>query len=796
MPYVDGESLRQRMTREPQLPLDDAARIACEVADALGYAHRHEIVHRDIKPENILLSGGHCVIADFGLARALEVAGGDRLTASGLAVGTPAYMSPEQASSTTTLDGRSDLYSLGCVLYEMLAGEPPFTGRTAQAIIARRFSEPVPRLRTLRDVSERVEQVVTRTLARSPADRFTEAAEFIQALRAALAAPPTSAGPSEILATQQKLSGPQTLVLAAAVAAAGLSTLVLVARDPATGITPMPAAGRLAPAGITRLAVLPFENLGDSSDAYFADGVADAVRGKLVRLSGLEVIARASSIQYRGTTKSPESVASDLGVRYLLTGTVRWAKTAAGTSRVQVSPELVEVRDSSAPASRWQETFEAPLSNVFQVQADIAAEVARSLNVALGAGELEEIASRPTRSLTAYDAFLKGERTSQVADMASLRQAVGHYEQAVARDSGFVEAWSQLSRAQSLLYGGGTPRPATASAARFAAERAVALAPNRPEGYLALGDFFTFVMKDHASALDQYAKGQRLTPRNAELLTSMAYPEQGLGRWESAIDHLRQAARIDPRSVRPLRDLGFALLWLRRHAEAQEVYDHALALKPADLALLEQRAMVYVAQGDLAGARALIRSLPDGVDPAALAAAFAFSFDLYWILDDSQQRLLLRLTPKVWDGNRAQWAIALAQTYFVRGDQERGRAYADTARLSFQEQLAAVPNDAQLHIFYGLALAYLGHKAEAIRAGERGMALMPLARYATEGAYYQHQVARIHILLGEPDKALDLLEPLFEIPYYLTPGLAPGRPELYPAERPSPFRAAPQPQRG
>jgi serine/threonine-protein kinase len=771
MPYVAGESLRQRLTREPQLPLDDAVRIVSEVADALGYAHRQGIVHRDIKPENILLAGEHCVIADFGLARALDVAGGDKLTETGIALGTPAYMSPEQASSEARLDGRSDLYSLGCVLYEMLAGEPPFTGRTAQAIIARRFSEPVPHLRTVRDVPESVERVVTKALARSPADRYADAAGFVEALRAALAAPAREVQSTVAVPRRRKSRRPRTLVLAAGVAAAGLSALVLVARRPAT---PEPAQSIAAPPtapALIRLAVLPFENLGDSADAYFADGVADAVRGKLVRLSGLEVIARASSVQYRQTTKPPQAVARDLQVRYLLTGTVRWAKAADGTSRVQVSPELVDVKDTSAPASRWQDTFEAPLSDVFQVQADIAAEVAGALDVALGSGEREQLAERPTKSLAAYDAYLKGEQVSnamQVADLPSLRRAAGYYERAVALDSGFVEAWSQLSRSRALLFGLGIPSPATAAAARSAAERAVDLAPARPEGWLALGDYFSNVRKDNPKALEQYAQGQRLAPRSAILLTSMAPSEQSLGRWEPALEHLREAARLDPRSMRTLRDLGWTLMWLRRHAEAQVAYARALAVAPGDLSLLAQRAMVHLAQGDLAGARALLHPPPEGVEPAALVAFFALSLDLYWVLDDAQQRLLLQLTPSAFDENRAAWAIVLAQTYFLRGDRERGRAYADSARRSFEEQLEAAPDDAQLHIFRGLALAYLGRKAEAIRAGIRGLALMPLAENSAQGAYHQHQVVRIYLLVGEPERALELLVPLLEIPYYLT----------------------------
>src|SRR5438309_10247122 len=175
MPYVEGESLRQRLMHEKQLPLEDALQITGAVASALTYAHSHGVVHRDIKPENILLSGDEAVVADFGIARAITLARGANLTATGLAVGTPTYMSPEQAAGEAQLDGRSDVYSLGCVLYEMLAGEPPYTGASAQVVIAKRFTDPVPSVRRLREVPEAVEEAVTKALARAPADRFGSA---------------------------------------------------------------------------------------------------------------------------------------------------------------------------------------------------------------------------------------------------------------------------------------------------------------------------------------------------------------------------------------------------------------------------------------------------------------------------------------------------------------------------------------------------------------------------------------------------------------------------------------------
>ena len=241
-----------------------------------------------------------------------------------------------------------------------------------------------------------------------------------------------------------------------------------------------------------RLAVLPFENLGAPEDDYFADGIADEVRGKLTSLPGLQVIARGSSTPYKKTTKTPRQIARELNVSYLLTATLRWEKVAGG-SRVHVTPELVDVTRPDAPISKWQQPFDAALTDVFQVQSNIATRVAQALGVALGAGEEKRLSERPTQNLAAYDAFLRGEEASKglaAADPPSLRRAIAHYDQAVALDPGFAQAWAQLSRAHSFHYANSVPTPAEREQARAAAERALALAPGLPAAHLALGDYY------------------------------------------------------------------------------------------------------------------------------------------------------------------------------------------------------------------------------------------------------------------------------------------------------------------
>ena len=291
--------------------------------------------------------------------------------------------------------------------------------------------------------------------------------------------------------------------------------------------------------GVVRLAVLPFENLGSTEDDYFVGGITDEVRGKLTNLPGLEVIARTSSNEYRKTQKKPQEIGEDLGAEYLLTGAVRFAKGVDGTRRVQVSSELSL---AASGATRWAQPFDATLTDVFQVQGEIATRVAEALDVALSAGEKRGLEAKPTQNLPAYEAYLRGEEAMQsntASDASSLRRAVGHYEQAVALDPRFMEAWAGVSRASSMFYTNGTPTPAGADRALRAAENAVALAPERPEGHQSLGYYYMLVVQDPARALPEMEGARRLSPRSVEYVTSLAITRQYLGQWEAALGELR-----------------------------------------------------------------------------------------------------------------------------------------------------------------------------------------------------------------------------------------------------------------
>ena len=829
MPYVEGETLRDRLHRESQLPVEEAIKIAREVSEALAYAHGRGIIHRDIKPANILLGGGHAMVADFGIARAVSTTAMEPLTMTGLAVGTPHYMAPEQAMGDREVDARADIYAVGALLYEMIAGEPPFTGPTPRAIMTRSMTENPRSLTTSRSgLTPDVDRVALKALAKSPADRFPTAQALTGALEQALDVVRSGARPVAVTAAPgpaplqvlilfliagtavlaiayalvRQVGLPQWMfILAVVLMVAGLPIMLYTARAErrraegqaqsgfrrfltwrmglvggvlafaawgvlaATILMKTPSVALAASRG-ARLAVLPFTNRGDPDDAYFADGIADEVRGKLAGLGSFQLTARSSSDQYRESTKSPQEIGRELGVDYLLTATVRWAKAADGSSRVQVLPELTDARTGDVT---WQQSYDANLTDVFQVQTQIASRVAGALGVALGSQQQQELAERPTDNLAAYDLYLKGmAQTGQ--DPASLRRTIAMFEQAVALDSSFAEAWGRLSATLGNLYSNSTPDPEVARRSLAAAERTLRLDPDGPLGHAALAQYNSSVTKNFVEVDRHISEALRLAPNEPGYLGLAGQVERANGRYEEALAHAQQAFRLDPRSVRNATRLQTTLMWLRRYPEALGASEAALALAPGDLSISQDKAMVYVAMGDLAGAREVIKQVSPAVPAPELVAFFGVYWDMYWVLDEAQQQLLLRLTPSAFDNDRGSWATVLMQLYELRGDHPRAKAYADTAWQTTQAQIREAPDDGQRAVIGGLQLAYLGRKEEAIAQGLRGLALNPITVDHVNGPYYQHMMARIYLMVGEPEKALDMLEPLLKMPYYLSPG--------------------------
>ena len=782
MERVEGENLG-RLIPADGFPLGRLFELAIPLADALAAAHACGIVHRDLKPANIMVTpDGRVKVLDFGLAklaRAGDAAGEHDfahaptrsvpLTGEGTILGTAPYMSPEQLQGDP-IDHRSDIFSLGVVLYELVSGRRPFAGDSTIELassILRDTPRPLTELRA--DVPRHLGRIIGHCLEKDPEARFQSAKDVRNELRSLReewkAEPPSSAGGSVLsgaapVAVVPARSSRSALWggVAAAVALLTLAGIWLARRGGEKSSPPRDL-------GPKRIAVLPFENLGAAEDGYFADGMTEEVRSKLAGLAGLAVIARSSAEQYRGTSKPPNKIAEELEVRYLLTATVRWQKSGV-TSRIRLTPELVELGGGGAPTTRWREGFEADLADVFRVQEEIATRVAKALAVALSGRAREVLSARPTSILAAYDAYLRGQEIEKGGfSPAILRRASAQYEQAVALDPSFALAWARLSTRRSEIYRLSAASSQLAEAARSAAERAVELAPALPEALGALGDYFRKVAGDPEKALEAYARGLRIAPDDALLLQASAVTARRTQeQWEEAVANLFRARDLDPRSWPSELSLGNALLYLRRSGEAREAYDRGLALAPANLSLIHRKMQTFVLDGDLPGARAVLAAVPAEVEPTALVAFVSTYGDFDWVLDDAQRDLLLRLTPAAFDDDRGIWAIVLAQASTRRGDQARVREYAEEARKSIEEYLMENRDDAAARVFLGLALAYLGRGADALREVERSAAQQPTNRYN------RHQIVRIQILLGNHEQALDLLEPLLIEPYDLTPG--------------------------
>jgi eukaryotic-like serine/threonine-protein kinase len=415
MPYVEGESLRNRLAREPQLPLADALRITRAVADALGYAQRQGIIHRDVKPENILLQGERCVLADFGVARAVDAAG-ERLTETGFALGTPAYMSPEQGAADRHLDPRSDIYSLGCVVYEMLAGEPPFTGRTAQALIARRLADPVPDLCTVRDVPRQVERAVRQALARAPADRFADAPAFAQALEAAAGAPGAAVSP----AVRRGLLA-AAAVLLVSLAGAGV------------WLRARPAAEAARDANL--LAVAPFEVLEPSLEVW-GEGMGDVLSRTLDGAGPIRTVSP-SVVLRRWSGRADRASAEELGRRTGAGLVVYGAVMPRGRDSVTLRAALV---DRSGGAGKTDIEVSGEAARIGELADSLSLGVLRVLSSgrAIGAVRRTPIGAK---SLPALKAFLQGE---QFFRRGLWDSALAWYDQAIAADSTFALALTQM----------------------------------------------------------------------------------------------------------------------------------------------------------------------------------------------------------------------------------------------------------------------------------------------------------------------------------------------------------------
>jgi len=583
MPYLQGETLRDRLNRETCLPIEDAVAIAREVAGALATAHDAGIIHRDIKPENVLLDNGHAVLADFGIARAVSAAGTDRLTSTGFGIGTPAYMSPEQAAGDGTLDGRSDIYALGCLLYEMLTGNPPFSAATAQALMARHALEPAPKLRTVRTtVPARLERVVLRALAKVPADRPDTARRLADDLAAAIA--------------PGGRSRRAPLVLAAVFMASMGWWFLRETGRPAEPV--LPASSQSA-----TVAVLPFANLSpDTMDAYLAHGLGEEIAARLGQVEGLRIASR-TTVGRLQKTDSPDlaAVARTLKLGYLVEGSVR--RAGAG---LRISVSLV---NTASGLRVWNSSYQPLTADRLTVQDEIADSVARAvLGRAVPAGQRITGAS-PPRNAAAHDQLLRGNYYLAQRNPRSVIQAIDAYTTATRLDPAFAPAYARLAAAHGVLLDwgwsyGGLSRENLLAQGSAAADRALELDSTNSEAWAAKAGVLRYRdSRTFAGVREAFERAVGLAPTNPEVLFSYGYSLRYLGDEASAWQMLTRSLAIEPDRPIALVHLAWIEMERRRFPEADRWLDSAIAVDPGFFQAYGERALLRLVTGDTGGAR-------------------------------------------------------------------------------------------------------------------------------------------------------------------------------------------------
>ncbi len=568
MPFVEGESLRDRLQREKQLPVDEAIRIAREVAAALSYAHGQGVIHRDIKPENILLSSGQAVVADFGIARALSVAAGSTLTGTGIALGTLGYMSPEQASGETDLDARVDVYALGCTLYEMLAGETPHTGGTVQALLNRMLTEPVRPLHPIREtVPPALDDVLGRALARTPADRFPTVSRFADALAHVSTISAAEGAMGSGRARGAEGSGRRWRV--------ALSTAAVVAAVALGGWIIGSNVGRGAGSpSYRRLAVLPLDDVNrDTAQDYFVDGLTDALIGTVAQIGSLEVISRTSVMQYRGTDKTLPEIGRELNVDAVVEGSV-----SRSSGRVLVRVHLVDARTD---AQLWSRDYDRELGDILLLQSEIAREIARHVDARLTKRESDRLAAAEAVNPEVHEEYLRGRFQLEPRTPDGFREALDHFRQALQLDPTFAPAHAGLADYYRLLpfYDNVTPAEAFGRA-RAAALKALELDPSLGVAHAALGYVVAYADWDWAQAEGELRQALELNPNDADTHHAYSRLLAGLGRLPEAEVEARRADELDPLSLVAHANLGVISYFGRDYARAASQLESTLEIDP------------------------------------------------------------------------------------------------------------------------------------------------------------------------------------------------------------------------
>jgi len=766
--FIEGMTLRASLACG-RMNLHAALEIAVQVASALAAAHETGVVHRDIKPENIMLRpDGYAKVLDFGIAKLTEQRpASDHYevgttavlqTQPGLVLGTGHYMSPEQARGQT-VDARSDIWSLGVVLYEMVGGIRPFLGETPSDCVASILkTEPPPLSGVLSDVPLKLESMLQKALRKNSDERYQTIKEMLADLRnlkgeleAEGSSPQTKARAESIVSKIKRHKRGVLLTLAAILAAAAFAYSFYF-------VAPAPLPNEKS------IAVLPFENLSEEkSNAYFADGIQDEILTRLSKIADLKVISRTSTQRYKNTSQSLSEIANQLGVANLLEGSVQ--KT---NDQVRINVQLIKAANDS---HLWAETFDRRLTDIFSVESEVAKAIADQLRAHLSGQEEQVIAARPTDNPEAYDAYLRGlAYTLKTGDSpANALGAQKYLREAVRLDPKFALSWALLSYVDALGYLTLTLQPTDAlrEETRQAAETALTLQPNLGEAVLAKGYYHYACLKDYDTAVRYFEQARPLLPNSSQIPESLAYVARRRGQWDRSESYFNEAERLDPRNVNLLTSHAGSSIVQRRFPEAMRKLDQVLDIIPDDVDTLAEKAAIAQAEGDLPRAAAVLAPLhPNAADTTALGTQVYQA-----ILERRPAQIISRLKEVLakpdpalgyFNGELRFW-LGWAQE--VAGDGAAAQESWRQARSELEPFLKEQPENYILIGDLALTNMGLGDKAAALALSERAQAAIPIEKDVVGGPGPIEILARVAAQTGESDRAIAALQKLLSTPY-------------------------------
>ena len=758
MEYVTGEDLKSFIRRAAPLNTARAVLIAEQICEGLSEAHRLGVVHRDLKPSNIMIDKqGNVRIMDFGIARSLKAKG---ITRAGVMIGTPEYISPEQVEGKE-VDQRVDIYSLGVILYEMVTGRVPFEGETALSVAHKhRYEAPQEPNKVNTQIPDDLSRVILRCLEKDKETRYQSAGEVRSELTRIEKGMPTTDRviPERIPSTSKEITVTfRKRWLLIPILFVVLVVAVVAIRFLKQGKPVAPSLKH------NILVVLPFENLGLPEHEYFADGITTEITSRLGALQELGVISRSSAIRYKKTEKTIKEIGEELGVDFVLEGTVRWDRSPEGRGRVLVTPEFIRVSDD---IQLWSDRYDREIEDIFAVQSDIAEQVIRQLDITLLEPERRALKARPTDNLEAYQAYLMGIDYLMKPDYTEeqFRMAIQMFERAIKLDPNFALAFVGLTEALSVLaHSGYDLTEENISKAKAAADRVIELHPEMPEGHMALGFYYYLCHKDFDRALNELAMAEKDLPNNSRIPEHIGYILSRQGNFEESINNLKKAFELSPQEALLALELGDHYMVLRRYQEAERYYDRLISLAPDQMAGYASKASNYWMQGSLEKARATLEEMPKKTDPQSIRG-----WHKMWVVQEIFERnyqAALELLSSDFFEYSGEWkARYTGLVHNLMNEPELAHNSYDFARILLEKEVKEQPDDASTHSSLGKAYAGFGRKEEAIREGTLAVELHPISKDAYEGSNPVFSLAQIYVMVGEYEEALDKIEYLLSIP--------------------------------